>query len=155
MIIPRQTVSDALYALLKSITFPALPTGQTTWAFTSTHWRSWADTSNQPAMYLVGPVNEDVSQDKRGLNRYDLQYMLWVYAQVNYNDLNADPMKQVCNPILDAIDTALAPDPATEYQNLGLPQVANARIKGKIEVCDGSIDGQAVISLDVHDYVGS
>jgi len=84
-----------------------------------------------------------------------LNYEIWVYAQfAGFNDPTADPLEIAVNPILEAIDTALTPDPEG-YQNLGIPQIANCRLSGDIDVCDGSLDGQVVIAATVQIWVGT
>jgi hypothetical protein len=54
------------------------------------------------------------------------------------------------NPLLDALEAALAPSPATGIQNLGLPaMVQHAYIAGKIETDEGVLGDQAIAIVPV------
>ena len=54
------------------------------------------------------------------------------------------------NPLLDAIEAALAPSPATGVQNLGLPaMVQHAYIAGKVETDEGVLGDQAIAIVPV------
>jgi hypothetical protein len=56
----------------------------------------------------------------------------------------------VLNPLLDAVEAALAPSAATGFQDLGLPEmVRHAGIAGKIEVTEGVLRDQAVAVIPV------
>jgi len=54
------------------------------------------------------------------------------------------------NPMLDALEAALAPLPATGIQNLGLPtMVQHAYIQGKVETDEGVLGDQAVAVIPI------
>ena len=56
----------------------------------------------------------------------------------------------VLNPLIDGVEAALAPLPATGVQNLGLPaMVQHAYIAGKIETAEGVLRDQAVAIIPV------
>ena len=153
MKVARSTVDDALLALMTSITFPPLPTGQTTWVVTSKHWQPWDNTANQPACY-VKRVGESYSQQFRGENKYQLHYEIWVYAQFENSSPIADPYDLIVDPIMTAIDNALAPPQDSDWQNLGNPSIANCRLDGRADIGDGSLDGQVCIVLPVSVFIG-
>src|SRR5262249_14721440 len=53
----------------------------------------------------------------------------------------------VLNPLLDALEAALAPSPSTGIQNLGLPAVVqHAYITGKVEADEGGLCNPGVAS---------
>jgi len=72
---------------------------------------------------------------------------LYVYAH------SSDPYlapATVLNPLLDAVESALAPSATTGIQDLGLPaQVQHAYISGKIETDEGVLGDQAVAIVPV------
>jgi hypothetical protein len=75
---------------------------------------------------------------------------LYVYAR---NELNAEGFDsgggQVLNPLLDAIEAALAPVPVQgNVQTLG-GLVSRAYIDGEIEIDEGNIDNQSVAIIPV------
>ena len=54
------------------------------------------------------------------------------------------------NPLLDALEEALAPSPVTGIQNLGLPEmVQHAYIAGKVETDEGVLGDQAIAIVPV------
>jgi hypothetical protein len=56
----------------------------------------------------------------------------------------------ILNPLLDALEAALAPSPATGIQNLGLPaMVQHPYIAGKIETDEGVLGDQAIAIVPV------
>jgi len=56
----------------------------------------------------------------------------------------------VLNPLLDAVEAALAPSATTGLQDLGLPaMVQHAYISGKVETDEGVLGDQAVAIVPV------
>jgi len=56
------------------------------------------------------------------------------------------------NPLIDAVEQAIAPSPATAIQNLGLPAIVqHAYITGKVETAEGVLGDQAnaIVSVGV------
>jgi hypothetical protein len=71
------------------------------------------------------------------------------YVYVHSDDPYAAPA-MLLNPLLDALEAALAPSPTTGVQNLGLPQmVQHAYIAGKIETDEGVLGDQAIAIVPV------
>ena len=53
-------------------------------------------------------------------------------------------------PLLDALEAALAPSPTTGIQNLGLPEmVQHAYISGKVQTDEGVLGDQAIAIVPV------
>jgi hypothetical protein len=72
---------------------------------------------------------------------------LYVYAHSSDPYL---PPAMLLNPLLDAVEAALAPAAATGVQDLGLPaQVQHAYISGRIETDEGVLGDQAVAIVPV------
>jgi hypothetical protein len=56
----------------------------------------------------------------------------------------------VLNPLLDAVEAALAPSPATGVQDLGLPSmVQHAYVAGKIKTDEGTLGDQALAVIPI------
>lgn len=56
----------------------------------------------------------------------------------------------VLNPLIDAVEAALAPPPVTGMQDLGVPaMVQHACIAGKVEINEGVLRDQAVAVIPV------
>ena len=71
------------------------------------------------------------------------------YIYVHSNDPYSAPAT-ILNPLLDALEQALAPSPATGLQNFGLPlMVQHAYIAGKIETDEGVLGAQAIAIVPV------
>jgi hypothetical protein len=71
----------------------------------------------------------------------------YLYAQSS-NPFLAPGM--VLNPLLDALEAALAPSPATGIQNLGLPDMVQyAYISGKVDTDEGVLGDQAIAIVPV------
>jgi hypothetical protein len=79
---------------------------------------------------------------------------IWkLYADLFIYAHSADPYlppAAILNPLLDAIEAALAPSPATGIQDLGLPaMVSHAYIAGRIETDEGVLGDQAIAVIPV------
>jgi hypothetical protein len=62
------------------------------------------------------------------------------------------PPATVLNPLIDSLDRALAPDPITGVQDLGLPEMVHwVRIEGKVDTAEGVLGDQelAIVRVDV------
>ena len=58
--------------------------------------------------------------------------------------------EQSLNPLLDALEAALAPAPATGIQHLGLPDmIQHAYIAGRVETDQGVLGDQAIAIVPV------
>ena len=71
------------------------------------------------------------------------------YVYVHSSDPYLAPA-MLLNPLLDALEAALAPSPVTGIQNLGLPaMVQHAYIAGKVETDEGVLGDQAIAIVPV------
>jgi hypothetical protein len=111
--------------------------------------RHWSDVApaEQPALFMAQKT-ELASVKALGTSTvWALAVDLYVYAH------SSDPYlapATVLNPLLDAVEAALAPSAATGIQDLGLPaMVQHAYISGKIETDEGVLGDQAVAIVPV------
>jgi hypothetical protein len=71
------------------------------------------------------------------------------YVYAHSSDPELAPTS-ILNPLLDALEAALAPAPSTGIQNLGLPEmVHHAYIAGKIETDEGVLGDQVIAIVPV------
>jgi len=133
----RELVYQTLFATVS---------GAAGFATASRRLRHWSDVSaaEQPALFQV--QKSESARREAGLPpRWTLSVDLFVYARAA-DDLS--PPTAVLNPLLDAIEAALAPDPVTDLQTLG-GKVAHCWIAGKVETDEGVLGGQAVAIVPV------
>lgn len=133
----REAIEAALFARLCTVT--AINTS-------SRRLKHWADVppSDQPSLYLVrkGETIEPVP----GLPpRRRLMFDIVLYAQGTVDV----PPSAVLNPLIDAVEAALAPgNPTVTAQTLG-GLVAETRLDGKVDTDGGVLGDQAVAILPV------
>jgi hypothetical protein len=115
-------------------------------ATASRRLRHWSDVgpAEQPALFQV-QKSETARRDAGLPPRWTLAVDLFVYARAP-DDVTA--ATAVINPLLDAIEAALAPDPVTNAQSLG-GLVAHCWIAGKVETDEGVLGGQAVAIVPI------
>lgn len=111
--------------------------------------RHWSEVSppEQPALFMRQKAERAAVPTLGAPTVWTLAVDLYVYAHA------ADPYvapATVLNPLIDAVEAALAPAPATGVQDLGLPaMVQHAAITGKIEITEGALRDQAVAIIPV------
>src|SRR6185437_9432536 len=115
------------------------------------HW-SHVGPAEQPALFQA--QKSETARRTRGLPpRWTLEVDLFIYAQAT-DELTAPA--SVLNPLLDAIEAALAPagaDLGTGVQRLG-GLVSHCWISGKIQTDEGVLGGQAVAIVPIEIVVG-
>ena len=133
----REAIYSALFAKI---------TGAAGFGTASRRLRHWSDVgpAEQPALFQV-QKSEMAKRDAGLPPKWTLALDLFVYAQAP-DDLSA--ATTVMNPLLDAIEAALAPDPVTNVQSLG-GLVAHCWIAGKVETDEGVLGGQAVAIVPI------
>ncbi|HJU15716.1 MAG TPA: hypothetical protein VJ770_04535 [Stellaceae bacterium] len=140
MTIQREPIYAALWDLAAS---------SARFATASRRLRHWSDVSpaEQPALFMS---EKGAHAAVRALGAP----VVWtLYADFHVYAYAGDPYAapaQILNPLLDALEAALAPSPATGIQNLGLPNmVQHATIAGRIETDEGILGDQAVAIIPV------
>ena len=137
-------VRESIYAALWTL-------GAVAASFTSTNrrLRHWADVApaEQPALFMSEKGGHAVTKALGAPIAWTLYADFYVY--VHSSDLYLAPA-MLLNPLLDALEAALAPSPATGIQNLGLPaMVQHAYISGKVETDEGVLGDQAIAIIPV------
>jgi hypothetical protein len=111
--------------------------------------RHWADVApaEQPALFM----SEKGSIAK--VKALGAPVVWSLYADFYLYAHSSDPYlapATILNPLLDAVEAALAPAPATGIQDLGLPaMVQHAYISGKVETDEGVLGDQAIAVVPV------
>jgi hypothetical protein len=111
--------------------------------------RHWSDVApaEQPALFMAQKTELADAKALGAPTVWTLSVDLYVYAH------SSDPYlapATVLNPLLDAVEAALAPSATTGIQDLGLPaQVQHAYISGKIETDEGVLGDQAVAIVPI------
>jgi hypothetical protein len=135
---------EAIYAALWT-----LGSGASSFASANRRLRHWADVSpaEQPALFMSEKGGHAVVKALGAPIVWTLYADFYVY--VHSSDPYAAPAT-ILNPLLDALEYALAAAPATGIQNLGLPlMVQHAYIAGKIETDEGVLGDQAIAIVPV------
>ena len=133
----REPIYAALFALVQS----AAP-----FVTASRRLRHWSDVgaAEQPALFMI--QKSETAEERRPLPvKWRAAVALYLYAQAP-DELT--PPASVLNPLLDAVETALAPDPASHVQTLG-GLVSHCWIAGRIQTDEGVLGGQAVAIVPV------
>ena len=137
-------IREAIYAALWS-----LGSGAAGFASANRRLRHWADLApaDQPALFLSEKGGRAVVKALGAPTSWTLYADFYVYVHSSDPYL---PPATLLNPLLDALEAALAPSPATGIQNLGLPaMVQHAYIAGKIETDEGVLGDQAIAIVPV------
>jgi hypothetical protein len=102
------------------------------------HWSDVA-AADQPALFQA--QRREIVEGEPGLPRMHLLHVdAYIYASTG--DPDASPGEMI-NPLLDAIEAALAPDPITNKQRLG-GLVEHVWVEGEIETDEGTLGDQGV-----------
>lgn len=137
----REPIYAALFGILQ---------GAAGFASASRRLRHWSDVAaaEQPALFMA--QKSETAEHRRGLPpKWICDVDVYLYCRAP-DDLTAPT--SILNPILDAIEAALAPltgrDLAANAQSLG-GLVYEASINGKIETDEGTLGGQAVAIVPI------
>jgi hypothetical protein len=134
----REPIYEALFAVLSAI--PNLVT-------TSRRLQHWSDVpaASQPALFQS--QKKELQVPKKGFPaKVTLQCDIYLYVNTG-NDLSVTPATTI-NPLMDAIEAALAPNPATGVQTLG-GTVSHCWIEGEIMSDEGVLGPQGVLIIPV------
>jgi hypothetical protein len=138
--ITREPIYAALFALVADAT---------NFVTTSRRLRHWSSLTpaEQPALLMRQKAELATVATLGAPSVWTLVVELYVYAHAS--DPYVAPAT-VLNPLVDGVEAALAPSPATGVQNLGLPAaVQHAYIAGKILTDEGVLRDQAVAIIPV------
>ena len=138
--INREPIYAALFGLIETAA---------DFAVVDRRLRHWSDVSpaEQPALFMAQKTETATVKTLGAPTVWTLSVDLYLYAH------SSDPYlapATVLNPLLDAVEAALAPSATTGLQDLGLPaSVQHAYISGKIETDEGVLGDQAVAIVPV------
>ena len=138
--ISREPIYAALFGLIESAA---------DFAVVDRRLRHWSDVSpaEQPALFMAQKTELASVKALGASTMWTLAVELYDYAH------SSDPYlapATVLNPLLDAVEAALAPSATTGLQDLGLPAtVQHAYISGKVETDEGVLGDQAVAIVPV------
>lgn len=138
--ISREPIYAALFALIA---------GAAGFAVADRRLRHWSDVApaEQPALFMA--QKSEVASVKTLAAPTVWTLTVDVYLYVHSSDPYCAPAT-LLNPLIDAVEAALAPSAATGVQDLGLPaMVQHAYISGKIETDEGVLGDQAVAIVPV------
>jgi len=111
--------------------------------------RHWSDVApaEQPALFMTQKSEIAAVKTPGAPTVWTLLVELYLYA--HSSDAHLSPAT-VLNPLVDAVEAALAPAATTGLQHLGLPSmVQHATIAGKIETEEGVLGDQAIAIIPV------
>lgn len=140
MIPPRESIYAALFALLA---------GTAQYRTTSRRLLHWNDVGAgaQPALFMA--QRNEVPRTVRGQpTEWTLNVDVYIYCRT---DGGLDP-GPIINPLIDAIEGALAPNQIDNVQTLG-GLVHWCRIEGAIETDEGTLGDQSVAIIPVSIFV--
>lgn len=136
----RETIYAALWEL---------GSGAARFATVNRRLRHWADVApvEQPALFMSEKGGSAAVKRLGAPTVWTLYAEFYVYAH------SSDPCLApgtILNPLLDALEAALAPAPTTGIQNLGLPEIVqHAYIAGKVETDEGVLGDQAIAIVPI------
>lgn len=135
----REAIITALFNLVSS---------SASFATTSRRLRLWSNVSSseKPALFLVERGDNYIRASEAVPEAVTLQLEIYIYTEAG-KDQSIVPAS-VLNPLIDAVDTALAPNPLTGLQTLG-GVVSHCWIEGKILKDAGDLDGDGVAVIPV------
>ena len=111
--------------------------------------RHWSDVApaEQPSLFMAQKSEIAAVKTLGAPTVWTLLVELYLYA--HSSDPHLSPAT-VLNPLVDAVEAALAPAATTGLQHLGLPSmVQHATIAGKIETEEGVLGDQAIAIIPV------
>jgi hypothetical protein len=137
-------IREAVYGALWS-----LGSGAGSFASANRRLRHWADVASaeQPALFMSEKGGHAAVKALGAPIVWTLYADFYIY--VHSSDPYMAPAT-ILNPLLDALEQALAPSAVTGVQNLGLPEmVQHAYIAGKVETDEGVLGDQAIAIVPV------
>ena len=135
----REAIISALFALVST---------SASFATASRRLKLWGSvpSSEKPALFLVERGDTYVRASEAVPEAVTMQLEIYIYIEAG-KDETVVPASTL-NPLLDAIDTALAPSQLTGLQTLG-GLVSHCWIEGKLLKDAGDLDGDGVAVIPV------
>jgi hypothetical protein len=133
----REPIYAALFALVQ---------GAASFVTISRRLRHWSDVAaaEQPALFQI--QKSETAEERRPLPvKWRARVDLYLYAHAP-DELTAPAT--MLNPLLDALEVALAPDPVSHVQTLG-GLVQHCWIAGGIQTDEGVLGGQSVAIVPI------
>jgi hypothetical protein len=133
----REAIYSALFDLLK---------GAAEFQTASRRLKHWSDVpaADQPALFQA--QRREIVEGEPGLPRIHMLHVdAYIYANTGDSDLSPG---EFLNPLLDAIEAALAPNPITNKQQLG-GLVEHVWVEGEIETDEGTLGDQGVCIVPI------
>lgn len=133
----REQAYDALYAKLQAV--PGVAT-------CTRRLRHWNDVppEQQPAVYLQVGSESRSNAGRRLPPRVELTANVYLYVQTEEGEAG-----RVLNPMLDALDSAIAVPPGNDTQTLG-GVVHHCWIDGTTQIFEGDLGSQAVAIVPIN-----
>lgn len=137
----RETIMTTLLALIG---------GSASYTTVTRQFKMWADVpqGERPWLCLREPSDAYRLQGQGipPIRTFTVEFWIYTWAKGIPNPIT------LLNPLLDAIDAVLAPDPMTGKQTLGrdsngLPLVQNVWIEGEVFKDDGALDGDGIARI--------
>jgi hypothetical protein len=138
--ISREPIYAALFGLVQ---------GAADFTVVDRRLRHWSDVApaEQPALFMAQKSELASVKTLGAPTVWTLAVDLYIY--VHSSDPYLAPA-MLLNPLLDAVEAALAPSATTGLQDLGLPAtVQHAYLAGKVETDEGVLGDQAVAVIPV------
>lgn len=136
----RESIYGALWAI---------GSGAARFASANRRLRHWSDVApaEQPALFMSEKGGHAATKRLGAPLVWTLYAEFYIYAHSSDPHL---PPGTTLNPLLDALEAALAPAPATGIQHLGLPDIIqHAYIAGRVETDQGVLGDQAIAIVPV------
>lgn len=147
MNVPRETIYEALFQKLATLSAGGTPLFKST----SRRLKHWNDVAPelQPSLYVI-QLRETAVQVRGMPNKWRCSVDAYIYVHTGaQQDPNVIP-SQLLNPLLDAVEAALAPEAGPEnVQTLG-GLVSHCWIEGDIETSEGLLGDQEVAIVPIN-----
>lgn len=134
----REPIYNALFNLLAA---------SASYKIKSRKLRLWTevDAADKPALFMT-EHEEDAVEPGRGLpSKTTLGVEVFIYIASNSPGISG---ASILNPLLDALDAAIAPDPITGTQTLG-GLVSHCWVEGRTIKDPGDLDGQGLAVVPI------
>ena len=142
----REAIWGALFNLLLTL---SVPNGGK-FVTVQRRVRHWTDVAagEQPYLALLQHQETAIARDRGMPTKWELAGKIIVYARSDIDQLGTSG-GQVLNPLIDAVEGALAPVPAQGNVQSLAGLVSRVFIDGVVEVDEGNLDNQAVAIIPV------